>query len=326
MDDYKTRMEKVVEQKTRSIKELPEEILEMFIEIPEEGLKYHDFMNNEGIAEPLIKEGDYVNIHRIIGNYGTNNGMMSFVTPDRKTYVGPLRSDAVEALKDAGYEEGLTVPLSAGRDEKLDDPKMEEKMQFLKIQRDEYMAKAQIEKFTQEVADIATAKGLAELPKEFYGVCQQITPEGLKTKRLGKESSKVKAFFDPLDKGFVNQRHPMKDYIGSYNYNGGTTVFVDMNGETWITPFHHDAVKFLEAAGYKRNINMPALMDNMDEFADEEISERYENLRANSKIREEEKSRFENLSPERHLEDFAKAVEYMENPDLEYSPNLGYRL
>ena len=99
-----------------------------------------------------------------------------------------------------------------------------------------------------------------------------------------------------------------------------------MNGETWITPFHHDAAKFLEAAGYKRNINMPALMDNMDEFADEEISERYENLRANSKIREEEKSRFENLSPERHLEDFAKAVEYMENPDLEYSPNLGYRL
>lgn len=322
MDDYRTRMEKRVAEKVMFIKDLPEEIMELFVEIPEEGIKYTDMLGREGIAMPLVKEGDYVDIDDKIGTYGYNNGMIAVVTPDRKTYITPSRTDVFKALDEAGYKDGGIVPLSTGGEE-IQDKDIAEQIRRLKKERDKYRDRIQREDFQQRATDIATKKGISDLPEEFFRVCQKLPTEGLGTTRLGKPSSKVTSFFDPLAIMGEMDKKKMAEYVGSYNYNGGTTIFVDQNGDTWITPFTEDAEIFLEEAGYTRNTNMPAKIDSMDEFTDPNINQRYEELRKNSDIRSQEVSRYKR--GQEHYEDFYKALEYMENEDLTYEPSFGYR-
>ena len=86
--------------------------LEISLEIPSEGLETSWMGQKPERTFPV--SGDYA-IEEAMGTYTQNNGRVSFVTADGKTYVTPFCFEARETLKAAGYKEGsLYVPLSNG--------------------------------------------------------------------------------------------------------------------------------------------------------------------------------------------------------------------
>ena len=107
----------------RGIVELPKALLEISLEIPQEGLETSWMGQKPERTFPV--SGDY-SIEAAMGTYTQNNGRVAFVTTEGKTYVTPFCFEARETLKAAGYKEGsLFVPLSNG--EEILDPDLNAK-------------------------------------------------------------------------------------------------------------------------------------------------------------------------------------------------------
>ena len=245
--------------KERGIVELPQALIEISLEIPESGLET-SWMGQK--PERTYPVNDDYSIERTLGTYTQNNGRVSFVTPDGKTYVTPFCFEARETLKAAGYTEGsLYVPLSNG--EVPTDPEVASHWQKMCEKARELFNERVKKERLRRCTDIAERKGVSQLPQEAYEMSLEIPEVGIPTSFMGQA-------------GIVT---PISDYkleesLGVYCQNNGRVVFVDESGKTYVTPFCPEVREMLFAAGYEEG-SLYVPLSNGEEILDPDLNAKW---------------------------------------------------
>lgn len=112
------------------LKELPIEIMNRCMKIPDTGIEFKN-TNFEGKFVPVInlddpRERDI----KKLGIYNWNNGAMCFVYIDGQTYIAHRKKTIREALENAGFTQGnIFVPMSNG--ERLKDLNLQREWETL---------------------------------------------------------------------------------------------------------------------------------------------------------------------------------------------------
>jgi len=222
--------------RSKGIKELPQEVYDMSLLIPDEGLKTKHLYTEESVTMPVP---DF-DLKDTIGTYYQNNGRVVFVDNKGKTYVTPYCHEVRQLLSEAGYRErGLYVPLSNG--EAILDPQLSARWKELCLgARQAYEVRAAEEKKTR-IADIAKKKGISSLPEEAYRLVFEIPEDGIETVWFGDRHSVTTPVGD----------FDLESTIGTYDQNNGRVVFVDDKGKTYVTPFCSELRAVLQQAGYR---------------------------------------------------------------------------
>lgn len=256
----KERIRKMAEEK--GLKELPEEVFKMSLEIPEDGLETlwwgHDKSKTTPISDWELPE--------IMGTYCQNNGKVSFIAANGRMYVTPFTSEVRAMLAEAGYREGsLYVPLSNG--EQIVDPALAAKWDVMKKEADTLYETKEKKAKEERIRRLAEEKGLSTLPQEVYDMSLAIPEEGLETLWWGFEKSKT----TPIDE------NDLPECMGCYWQNNGKVSFVDATGRMLVTPFTNEVREQLIEAGYReRSIYVP--LSNGEEIVDPTLKERWHNL------------------------------------------------
>ena len=103
----------------KGLKPLPEDIKNIALEIPADGLKIINVVGEEARVNPIA----YYEFGKRMGEYYDNNGIVLFPDTVGKTYISPFYSEIIEILKNSGYRKGnAPVPLSNG--ERITNPPM----------------------------------------------------------------------------------------------------------------------------------------------------------------------------------------------------------
>ena len=101
----------------KGIKQLPNEIYELCLEIPKDGFETVFFETERDVTRPVY---DW-ELEHSLGTYCENNGRLAFVDDYGRTFVTPYTTEVKEVLVASGYRKSnLFVPLSNG--EKIVDP------------------------------------------------------------------------------------------------------------------------------------------------------------------------------------------------------------
>lgn len=253
-------LKRVAEEK--GLKELPEEVYKMSLELPKDGLKTIWWGSEESMVSPLEPE----TLPEVIGTYYQNNGRVSFVDANGTMHVTPFTSEVRELLEEAGYKQGsLYVPLSNG--EQIADPTLAAKWQIMCQEARELHDTKEKQAKARRIKELAEEKGLEELPEEVYELSLQIPEEGLDTIWWGFEKSKV----EPIDE------YSLPEVMGTYWQNNGKVSYVDSHGRMLVTPFCSEIREHLAEAGYKeRSLYVP--LSNGEQVADPALAERWTKL------------------------------------------------
>ena len=255
--ERKERLEKLAKEK--GLVELPKALLEISLEIPSEGLETSWMGQKPERTFPV--SGDYA-VEEAMGTYTQNNGRVSFVTADGKTYVTPFCFEARETLKAAGYKEGsLYVPLSNG--EVPVNPEVAAYWQKMCEKARELFNERVTKERLRRCADIAERKNIGALPQEVYEMSLEIPETGIPTSFMGQAGIAT----------------PVSDYkleeaLGLYCQNNGRVVFVDDCGKTYVTPFCPEVRALLEQGGYQEG-SLYVPLSNGEEILDPELNAKW---------------------------------------------------
>ncbi len=220
---------------SKGIKKLPNEVLELSIVLPDEGLETHH-LYGDGVARPVHES----ELKDFIGTYYQNNGRLVFVDDLGRTLVTPYCHEVREQLNAIGYKQAsMYVPLSNG--EEIKDPNYRSIWEKLCLGARETTLKRMAEAKKARIAEIAKRKNITPLPKELYRLVFEIYENGVETVWFGEKHD----ITYPVDE------FNLETHIGTYCQNNGRVVFVDGHGKTFVTPFCSEIRTFLQNAGYK---------------------------------------------------------------------------
>lgn len=114
------RIRRLAEEK--GLSELPQEVYDMALAIPEEGLETLWWGFEKSKTTPI----DEADLQECMGCYWQNNGKVSFIDSTGRMLVTPFCSEIREKLAEAGYKErSIYVPLSNG--EEIVDPVLKDR-------------------------------------------------------------------------------------------------------------------------------------------------------------------------------------------------------
>ena len=263
--ERKERLEKV--SKEKGIVELPKALLEISLEIPQDGLETS--WMGEAPERTYPVSGDY-SVEEAMGTYTQNNGRVAYVTADGKTYVTPFCFEARETLKAAGYKEGsLYVPLSNG--EVPVNPEVAEHWKKMCEKARELFNERVTKEKLRRCAAIAESKKIETLPKLVYDLSLEIPETGIPTSFMGQAGIAT-----PVSD------YKLEELLGGYCQNNGRVVFVDDCGKTYVTPFCLEVIPFLEIAGYEQT-SLYVPLSNGEEILDPELNTRWHRMCNKSK-------------------------------------------
>ena len=222
--------------RAKGIKELPDELYEMVLRIPSDGLKIRLFLHDDSVTNPV----PVFNLREAIGTYDQNNSRLTFVDDKGHTYVTPYCHEVRELLKANGYVEGdLYVPLSNG--EEIVDPNTKDIWEKLCMGAKVSSNMRRTEEKKVHMAEIARAKGIAELAPDIYRLTFEIPTEGIETVWYGEQTD----ITEPVSEWSLDTA------VGTYCQNNGRLVFVDDKGRTYVTPFCSEIRSVLAKSGYR---------------------------------------------------------------------------
>lgn len=256
----KERIRKMAEEK--GLKDLPEEVFKMSLEIPEEGLETLWWGSEKSKTNPLQ---DW-QLPEVMGIYCQNNGKVSFVAANGRMYVTPFTSEVRAMLAEAGYKEGsLYVPLSNG--EQIVDPTLAAKWKVMKEEADVLHDTKEKQAKAERIRRLAEEKGLGELPQEVYDMSLTIPEEGLETLWWGFEKSKT----TPVEEW------QLPECMGTYWQNNGKVSFIDATGKMLVTPFCSEVREMLDEAGYHEG-SLYVPLSNGEQIVDPVLKDRWTEL------------------------------------------------
>jgi len=231
----------------------------------------------------------------MIGKYGWNNGVVAFVTPNGDYYVTPYCVEVIDYLTNHGYENNyIYVPFS-NSDEPSDGVKAQA-WKKLCMEAKELHNQKEKERKREQVKIMAAIKHVNELPKEIYEISLEIPHNGLEVKHYGGEISISR----PIPE------FSLKESIGTYFENNGIVTFVDNNGKTFVSPYHHEVKEILKESQYQEN-DMYVPLSNGEEIIDSNIDEQWKKIcmdareKSLARIAEERKERFNEIAEERSI-------------------------
>ncbi len=202
----------------------------------------------------------------MIGKYGWNNGVVAFVTANGDYYVTPYCVEVADYLSSNGYENNyIYVPFS-----NLDEPSDGVQAQAWKklcMEAKELHNQKEKERKREQVKIMATSKHVSQLPLEIYEMSLEIPNDGLVVKHYGGETTIVR----PVPE------FSLREDIGTYNDNNSIIVFVDNNGKTFISPYHHEVLEILKNNKYQHSkIYVP--LSNGEEIVDNTTNDQWKKL------------------------------------------------
>jgi len=247
---------------SKGLDALPEDAYKLTLKIPEEGLETLWLGDRHQSTRP-ISEWE---LNDTMGTYCQNNGRVVFVDDKGETHVTPFCAEMIALLRTAGYKErSLYVPLSNGEvpaDEML---KLKWK-QLCGLARKSF-EKREAERKKARLQKLAQNKGIKELPSTIYRLSFKIPENGMDTLFLGTEKDITRPIYD----------WELETALGSYCQNNGRIVFVDANGETYVSPHCQEVAAILEEAGYTPG-SLFVPLSNGEEIVNEELKAQWQEL------------------------------------------------
>lgn len=269
--EKKTTKVRIAQEKVERIKDismkkglysLPPELYRLTFEIPDTGVETIGYGKEH---ETLLPVDDF-NLESKIGTYCQNAGRVVFVDNQGRTFVTPFCSEITHSLQRAGYKEGnMRVPFSNGEIPANDLLKLRWK-QLCALSRMEYEKREKRRK-VEKLNELAVRKNISQLPPEVYELSLKIPKEGFEV-----------VFFE-TERDIVR---PVRDFelercIGTYYNYLGRLVFVDCNGDTYVTPHCDEVARILNEAGYNvSQLYVP--LANGEKIIDPEIANKWNSL------------------------------------------------
>ena len=238
----------------------------------------------------------------MIGKYGWNNGVVSFVTKNGDYYVSPYCVEVVDYLNNNGYENNyIYVPFS--NNDEPSDGIQAQAWKKLCIEAKELHNQKEKERKREQIRNMAIAKHVNPLPHEVYEMSLEIPHNGLNVKYYGGEISIARPIPD----------FSLNDCIGSYSENNGMVTFVDNNGKTYVSPYHHEVIELLKSYKYQE-ISMNVPLSNGEEIVDSNIDDQWKKLcigareKTLARMAESRKTKFSEIARERNIDALPKDV------------------
>lgn len=202
----------------------------------------------------------------MVGKYGWNKEIVSFVTPEGDYYVTPYCVEVADYLNSHGYTNGyIYVPFSNW--DEPSNPIAAQQWKKLCVAARQLHNEKEKERRRENIKNIVREKGIRELPQEAYDMSLVIPDEGLRTKHFSSEESVTRPIPD----------FDIKNALGTFDQNNGRVAFVDDKGNTYVTPYCHEIRAILRAAGYKEG-SLYVPLSNGEEIMDPNTKERWTKL------------------------------------------------
>lgn len=196
--------------------------------------------------------------------YATNNGVIAYID-EGAVYVLPYSRIAMRELQENGFsEKGFYVPFSNW------DYPVEKKNEWEKLKEEAKVLAKQ--DFKKDCITLAESKGVQELNSEFWEKCMKIPYSGLEVKHPYYEN-----VIYPAIQGYVLDCVSSQK-IGTYCINNGTCVFVNTQGDTYVTRDLQVIDKLIES-GYKRN-DLYVPLSNGETIVNRHFAEKWRRISA----------------------------------------------
>ena len=197
------------------------------------------------------------------GCYSLQSPTISFIH-NSEMYAIPYTDRVVRSLEVAGLKRAnFYVPFSQG-----DYPKNEtSKWVYLK----EMVVQSYIEDLMEDCIEYSDKNGIGELDEETLANCMELPFMGIAVEGVGYET----CYYPMLNIG--RGAEEIARYVGKYNIESETVMFVYRNGKTYLTR-GYGILRKLKHAGYtEKNILVP--LAHGERIKDKELQKRWETIR-----------------------------------------------
>ncbi len=240
----------------KGVMPLPQDILDMCFEVPSTGVPVEHTYYKDRIYPLLIGITFGRKEMERLGHFSCNNGIVSFVYRNGKTYVG--RSWLISELEHFGYRHAVMfVPFSNG--EKITDPALNARWQQVCDSERQW-------NINKEYMIHCNERGIKPLSKETLIKCFQMPETGVPVKHI---------YYETVLYPFSSNKSvdEVKDLLGHFDVNNGIVVFIYRDGKTYVTKSW--IVSELESKGYtKRGIFVP--FSNGEKITDPVLATKWE--------------------------------------------------
>lgn len=197
------------------------------------------------------------------GYYSLQTPTVSFVH-NGEMYAIPYTERVIRSLKAAGLKKAkFYVPFSDG-----DYPKGQaEKWVYLK----EMVIQSYIDDFLEDCVIYSDKNGIGKLKEETLENCMELPFMGLAVTGINYET----CYYPILNVG--KSESEIASYIGKYNVEGETVMFVYRDGKTYLTK-GYGIIMELKHAGYTEK-NMLVPLAHGEKIKDEKLQERWEAIK-----------------------------------------------
>ncbi len=209
-------------------------------------LKHGDVIMNAYGYVYFIKMAEFSDHEQ---QYARNNGVMAFVV-NGELFVTAITKSAISTLEENGFIlSSFSVPMSK------DDYPLEKATRWAEIC--DYASKINEIEFKSECAKYAYEHKNADLFSDLRG-CMKIPEYGFPTQRDPSHGEYGMYFPNrPLVKKNIFDPILMDQFLGTYDSYDGYTMFVNTDGETYLT-VRQDVVELLKGKGFSwRSYRIP---------------------------------------------------------------------